>query len=745
MCFFTALMFYNMLQLKEDFSYRIFFEKDNVNLLNLEQFENEFNGSDTLVVAIYSPSGIFDTESVTLLADLSDKLWQTPHSVRVDSLINFQFISAEESNLTVQNFIDLDQSLTQAYLDSRKKIVKTHKFLSNYLINKDFDTTLVNINLRPDSDLVEFDQAVNYVRELLTQIDQGDHQFYLNGSAALTYSFKEGSILDMQKLFPIVIALALILLWVCTRTIFGVVVSFFMLMFVSISAYGLISVFNITIHNLTIFVAQILIGISIADVAHILVSYRSYLKKYANSVDALYFAAEKNFTPTLLTSVTTAVGFYSFMFSELPALKEFGFMAGSGTVLAWVYTYFFAIPAFKLFPLKTTVNQDIKKFKPSLFSLNFIRLLLKYKILIYSFFFVLGVYCVFLVTKININSDPIGYFDDNVPIAQSSNFMVEKFGGPLSLDIIVDSNEVDGIYDADFLRRADILQHWVKDLDGITSVTSLLDVIKDLNKYLHDGDEAYYTIPNDDNVVAQELLLYTFSLPPGLDINNQITNKQDKLRLTAMVDLRDSKDWIKLMENIEQKASELHLSVVMTGRPSMFQRLVDPLTRSIIFSLFFAVLAISLIIILVLRSIKMGFISLIPNALPIVLGGSLFPLLGENMDYGSVLVASICLGIAVDDTVHIVVNYQRYLKEGKSPLDSMASVLTYTIPALFVTTLTLVVTFGSLMFGSFVPNQNLGKYTAIILSLALFIDLTLLPLLLITFNKGKTRIATKSS
>ncbi len=734
---FTVLTFVSVTELKEDFTYRIFFEKTDPNLLELEQFEKEFSGSDTLLVAINSPSGIFDPETIDIVRTLSQELWQTPHSIRVDSITNFQLISAVESDLSITDFISPDIKLTKKYLDKQKSVVDDHKFLKDFLVNKAYDTTIINIQMIPDSDLAEFEKAVTHVRKVLKNYDKGDHTYYLNGSVALTYSFKEGSVIDMQKLMPFVIGAALLFLWVCTRTFYGIILSIFMLAFVSIASYGLIAFLDIKIHNLTIFVAQILIGISIADITHILVTYKSFLNKYTDRMEALYKAAEKNLIPTLLTSITTAVGFYSFTISELPALKDFGIMAGSGTLIAWFYTYFFIVPMLTFVAIKAGKPTNNKDLKPTDLAIKFTNSLVKNRNLVYLSYIVLFVIASFLVTKIDINSDPIGYFDKKFPIAKSSDFMREKFGGPISLEVVADSQEVDGINNPDFLKRADQLQNWLKTIPEITNTNSLIDIIKDLNKYLNEGDENYYKIPDNSQMIAQELFLYTLSLPQGLDINNQLTNKQDKLRITAMIDLRDSKDWIKLIDNIDQKANDLNLKVNMTGRPSMFQRMVDPLTNSLIKSLFLAIVLISFIIIFILKSISLGGLSLIPNGLPIILGGSLFPIFGESMDYGSVLVGSICLGIAVDDTIHIVVNYQKHVKEGYSPEESFAKVLTHTAPALFATTITLVVTFGSLMFGSFVPNQNLGKYTAIILVLALIIDLTLLPLLLMKFKQSK--------
>lgn len=734
----VTVLFFSMFNLYEDFSYKIFFTNDDPDLIQVEQFEKEFSGSDSILLAIYSPSGIFDKESIQLIQTLTEKLWQTPYSLRVDSLSNFSHISSIDSDLIIDDLFPDDSVLTPDYLMLKHEIADSHFDLKHYLINAAFDVSMLYIQLAPGSDLEEFDIATNFVRKLCDEFRSGDHEFYLHGSAVLTYSFKEGSMLDLQRLTPFVLAAALLFLWVTTRTFLGTLLAIVLIAFVSISTYGVIAFFGIPIHNLTVFVVQILIGISIADITHILVTLKSFLRVSNSKQEALFRTAKKNFMPTFLTSLTTSFGFFSFLIADIPALKDFGVMAGFGTLIAWVYTYSFVIPMLFYLPIKLRGDGASKALVVSSYATAFTTFLCRYKRMIYIGYLCIFIGALYIVFGIKINSDPIGYFDKQFSIAKSTQFLSHHFGAPIALEVIVDSGQDQGINQPDFLLRSDQLQQWLIDLPAVTHAHSLISVIKNMNQHLNKGDLEFYNIPDTSATVAQELFLYTLSLPQGLDINHQITNKQDKLRITAMISLRDSADWLELMDHIEQKAHSLGLHVIMTGRPSMFQRMVEPLSRSLIKSLILAVCIISLVLFISIRSFRLGVLAFIPNTLPILIGGSLFPILGEHMDYGSILVGSVCLGIAVDDTIHVITNYMRHIANGLSPKEAVAHVLSFTFPALFATTITLVVTFGMLMFGSFVPNQNLGKYTAIVLSLALFIDLTLLPLLLMDFSKKKS-------
>ena len=151
-------------------------------------------------------------------------------------------------------------------------------------------------------------------------------------------------------------------------------------------------------------------------------------------------------------------------------------------------------------------------------------------------------------------------------------------------------------------------------------------------------------------------------------------------------------------------------------------------------SLSVAVILMSILMIVVFRSFFLGMLAMLPNVFPLVLGAALIKAIGQDLDMGTVLAFSFCLGIAVDDTVHFMANYARMIRTGASPREAIAGILTHTAPALLITTIVLVVAFGAFMFATFLPNKNFGLFVSVILSMALITDLTLLPALL--FGRG---------
>ncbi len=249
--------------------------------------------------------------------------------------------------------------------------------------------------------------------------------------------------------------------------------------------------------------------------------------------------------------------------------------------------------------------------------------------------------------------------------------------------------------------------------------------------HVNGDDPEAYRIPEDQNLIAQEMFLYTMSLPQGMDLNNRMTLDNSMLRLTTMSNLHDSRTSLGEMKVMEAKATEMGLDAHITGKMPLYHSMNPYVVSAFFTSISMALVLVALLMMFAMKSVKLGLLSMVPNTVPLIFGGALMTLLGKPLDIGTVLVASTCLGIAVDDTIHVLSNYARWRRAGASTQEAVAQVITHTGPALLVTTLVLVAAFATFAFASFVPNINFGILTAIVLTSALLADFTLLPAILL--------------
>ena len=230
-------------------------------------------------------------------------------------------------------------------------------------------------------------------------------------------------------------------------------------------------------------------------------------------------------------------------------------------------------------------------------------------------------------------------------------------------------------------------------------------------------------------------------LPQGMDVNDRITVKNDALRITVLNTILTSREAVATIERIVAQGKTLGLDVEATGKYYLYQQTNEYVVQSFLTSLWSATLLIGVIMMVFLRSVRLGLISMFPNIVPLFAGGALLRLLGQPLDMGTVLVASVCLGISIDDTSHVLANFAYYRRQGVPPNQAMRQVMARTGPSLLSTNGILIASFASFATATFVPNIYFGILTAFILTMALVADMFFTPALLLEDPRARGRAA----
>ncbi|MGB1800287.1 MAG: efflux RND transporter permease subunit, partial [Gammaproteobacteria bacterium] len=285
-----------------------------------------------------------------------------------------------------------------------------------------------------------------------------------------------------------------------------------------------------------------------------------------------------------------------------------------------------------------------------------------------------------------------------------------------------------------FLREIEAFANWYREQPETLHVNIYTDIIKRLNKNMHADDQSYYKIPDDRNLAAQYLLLYEMSLPYGLDLNNQINIDKSATRMTATLKTISSNNLIDLEKRAQSwlKNNTQHIAQADgSGTSIMFANIGKRNISSMLIGTTTALILISIILIFALRSLKIGVISLVPNLVPAAMGFGLWGLLVGEVGLSLSVVASMSLGIVVDDSVHFLSKYLRARREkGLNSKDAVRYAFTTVGRALIVTSIVLVVGFLILATSSFELNAGMGLLTAIVIAFALIADFLLLPAIL---------------
>lgn len=729
------------LKLKADFSYRVWFDESNPKLAEFDVFERRFGSDELTVLVVHSPSGIFDKESIEVIHDLTEQMWQVSEVIRVDSITNFNWVHGEDEELIVEPLIDEDAQIDINYLREKKAIALNEKMIVNYLINKEADTAIIYSRLKPGLDtLPNYEKIVKEMRALVEKFKgRGDHLFHITGNSAINYAFKETSQADFKKLVPFVISMTILFLVLSFKSLFGVFLPLVVVALTIVITMGATGWLGISINNVTAVVPQFMIAICIAVAVHLLVTFFQFYNGGMNKLEAIKHSAKKNFIPTLLTTISTSIGFFSFASSPIPPVFGMGVMAGIGTLASWGISYFVIVPLICLLPVKrrtqSTLADDI--YDSSSRSKKAAVIVHKFRFLIITLCTLFTGLCLFLATKVEVNSDPYKYFAPDYSISIATDFVESKLGGASGAEIVIESGRAEGIKDPEFLKKVELFQSWIEQFPFVTKIVSVVDILKNMNKVLNADDEKFYVLANNKELIGQQLFLYTMNLPQGMDVNDRITLSSDALRITAMWTLHESKVALDTIALIEKRAKEFGLNAYVTGKNPLYQSNNGLVVNSFLTSLTLAVFLVTILLIIGLRSLKLGLLSMIPNTIPLIFGGGLVYVMGQSLDIGTVLVGSVCLGIAVDDTIHFLASYKKHMASGVGAIESVARVFTHTVPALFVTTLVITASFFTFYFGTFVPNSNFGIFVSSILCMALILDVTFLPALLLALNTKK--------
>ena len=725
-----------------DASYRVYFGEDNPQLADLEAIEAIYTENHNVLIVVAPKNGdVFTASTLQAIEELTDAAWQVPYSRRVDSITNFQYTYAEEDDLIVQDMAKNASTYTPDQLLAVKKAVLGEPALLRRLISESGHVTGVNITLSmPEDELTTATPAIaKDARKIAKELEQRypDLKTYISGVVMLDNSFSESAINDFTHLVPISFVLMMGLISILVGGIAGTLVTMIIIIASVIAAMGTIGYIGFPLTAMSTSGPIIILTVAVANCVHVLVSFVYGLSKGESKTEAMEESLRINLQPVFLASATTAIGFTSMNFSDVPPFAHLGNIVCLGVLFSFALTVTFMPAVMTLLPsrrkpAKAATNSGGAMPRLADFVIRKRRFLLWTNLIV-------SAAIIANIPRNEINDVFVHYFDESIPFRVSTDFMVENLTGVYVNDYSLDSGEEGGISNPDFLQDVEKLSKWLEAQPGTVHVDRFTTIMKRLNKNMHGDDQAHYTLPDDRDLAAQYLLLYEMSLPFGLDINNQINIDKSSTKLAHTIGLISSKETLALDQHIRDWVKENAPTIkgVTSGSPTlMFSNIGQRNSRSMLLGTSVALAAISIILILALRSFKIGIISLIPNLLPAAVGFGLWGIFVGEVGMTLSVVTGMSFGIVVDNTVHFLSKYLRAKREKNLiPEDAVRYAFRTVGNALVITTSTLIIGFLALATSSFSLNADMGLLTAVVIAVALAAVFLLLPPLLLKIEE----------
>lgn len=717
-----------LLNINFDFGVKVWFRTTDPLLQNYEEFLKTFGNDDSITVSMKRKDGkdIFQPETIEDIKTLSDSFWTISNVVRVESLANFVITHGSEEDVLIEEF--LNEQAGDKSPNEIKDLALNHEQMPGFIVSRDGQSALFHLRLKP-----LFDQQPDYqpvmagLEKSLSDYEKKGYEFHLLGTAIVTDTFKQIAISDLLVMIPVLnIAIFLILLTLFRHWV-PVAIPFIVTGCTAMATMALSGFLGIKLNNLSGMVPNILMAIAIADSVHIITTYLRAPRDGKRST----FSLKKNLRPTWLTSITTALGFFSLVSSDLVPIQNFGLLCGIGSLFAWVFSILIVTPLLDYWSPNLTIANQSSEFLQKPFAALLWFTDRPKKVIILTV--VLLVSAGFIGSKNSVDSNPFNYFSKSTRIFQDNQFFLNEIGGVNGLEVIIDSQESNGIHSPGFQKKVNSLVSWLREQSYVNVVYSVLGPMKQINRSLKGGNASEYKLPAQREQSSQQYLFYTLNLPSGSDPNNLVDMDQRLLRVRVLWNIQNSKKSIAETLRIENHAKSLGLSAYTTGQEYLFQGMNDYVVKSYFSSIFLSILGVSLLLTFVFGSIKLGLLSLIPNLMPITFGAAIMYLVGKPIDVGTVLVGSVCFGIAVDDTIHFLDTYIESNNKGLKGKELYRTIFESTGTAIVFTTLTLVLGFSVFAFADFIPNLNFGVLSAFVLFMALVADLIILPALLTLF------------
>lgn len=724
--------------------YRIFFSGDNPQLLAFETLQNTYTKNDSLMMVITPEDGeVFSQRTLIAVKEMTEKAWQMPYSIRVDSVTNFQHTFAEEDDLVVLDLIEEPESMDATELNAAKEIAIHEPALRNRLINPKASVTAINITVQQPQiePAKEVPEMVVFARSLVTEMESKypSLTFHLTGIVMMNNAFPEASQWDMQHLMPFFFLALILVLYLMLRRVTAIVVTLAVLILSVIAAMGVAGWMGVELTPPTMSAPTIILTLAIADCVHLLVSWRHLSAEGMEKREAMQESLRINFMPIFLTSVTTALGFMTLNFSEAPPFHDLGNISAIGVMVAFLLSISLLPALVAVLPMKKADSEErAGRYMAALAEF----VLKRERMLLWG---VGGSVLLFaaLIPQNELNDNFVQYFDKTIDFRNATDYTTENLTGMYFIDYSIDSGEANGINHPEFLNQVERLTDWIRQQPEVMFVSTITDTLKRLNKNMHGDNDEYYRLPQNRELSAQYLLLYEMSLPYGLDLNNQLNVKKSATRISVVMETLSTQEVLEIESRIYRWMEENTPEILTYGASPtvMFAHIGATNIRSMLKGTIIALVLISLILVFALRSLKYGLISLVPNLAPAIIGFGVWGLLIGEVGMSIAVVAAMTLGIVVDDTIHFMSKYLRARREkGLTEEDAIRYAFTSVGQALLVTTLVLSAGFLILAMSAFKLNSGMGLLTAIIITIALYVDFLLLPPLLLKFRQKKTTV-----
>ena len=714
--------------------------------ITYNDFLKVFGEEGNLIVLGVKDTTLFTVEKLNAWNALSDSFRKAPEVETVVSIKDLQKLVKDQENekFALEPFIKDSVSSIQQIEKLQDQLFNQYPFYDNFLFNKKTKTVRTAVYLKKD--IVNTPARKDFVMDNLVEkvkaFEKAQGMDVRISGMPYIRTLNAQNIVDEINLFVLAALLVTSLIFfLFFRSFRATFISLIVVCIGVMWTLGILGMLGYEITVLTALIPPLIIVIGIPNCIFLINKYQHEVKSHGNKVKSLQRVITKVGNATLMTNVTTASGFATFILTESTLLKEFGVVA-SLSILAIFILCLLIIPiiyTFLPYPKDRHLEHLNKKWIGGF--VNWMEQMVREKrITIYITSLVLLVVCLIGIFQIKISGSLIEDMPKKAEFFQDIRFFEEEFDGIMPLEIMIDTKRKQGVMKLATLKRMNKIEEFINETPEFSKPISVVGLVKYSKQAYYNGNPKYYQLPTSQE--NSFILSYAKNSTSNVDLlKNFVDSTGQYARITTFMKDIGTDKMERIQENLQDKIDNVfpkeRYNVTMTGKALVFQKGTKYLVKNLAISLSLAVILISLFMAYMFRSFRMIIVSLIPNLLPLVVTAGLMGYLGVPIKPSTILVFSIAFGISVDDTIHFLAKYRQELQANNWKIKkSVYAALRETGVSMFYTSIVLFFGFSVFIISSFGGTVALGALVSVTLLFAMLSNLLLLPSLLLSLERS---------
>lgn len=680
-----------------------------------EAFKSIF-GSEEIIRIVIKCDDVYDTLNFQKIAQLEDASAAIPGVQRVIGLAG------------IRKAVDLAGSWP---MDQFAAFVSGADLFRDNLVSGDHRTTLITLVLKADADQNE---VIDAVQQLIIEDSDSALHLYQIGMPLISQALAQFTRNDFLRLPPITFLLITVVLLVLFRSVIYALVPLSCVILCLVWTFGMVALLGVPLSILTMIVPIFLIAVGTAYCLHILAEYRATAQTNGTTINATTVTFTKTTLPTLLAILTTVLGLASLFVNRISAIREFALFACLGMlafmilVLTYLPVIVSFIPTRKNVPAGNTASASfMDRIIGWIVALN-----LHHQRKTLAVLAIIALFAGAGLLRLRVETNPVGYFKEDTQVVKHFNDIYQHLSGSFPVNILMASAAEDYFEDAQHIADIEKLQHFLDAQPGVDKTLSFTDYLKLVNYVSNRFDPAYYKLP--EKSWELRMLINAYKSLLGMDMFNAFMGPTlSQANILLLTHISSSRDFLNLRQTIIRHVDEAmpnDLTWDVTGFGIVISASSHHLVAGQLKSFVLTMVMIFIIMFGLFLSAKVGLIAIAPNLFPIVINFGLMGWLGIELSMATSLIASIAIGLAVDDTIHYLVRFNREFRIDLDDRRALKETITHIGRPIIFTSLTIATGFVILAFSGFKPTAIFGTMMVGTMFSALIGDLVLLPILI---------------